>query len=150
MLPGQNSWFMDHPVFSNQYLTCILDDSIPVLKHRWQCSPPLGEFKKGLLAILKEYKQYKIDYPNLKWLADTELLGELSEEDEKWLTSEWDHLLFDEAGVKVHAVILGPDFFADYPMEKFKSSSERKFQELGAQLEVFLDEKGAYDWLRSC
>ncbi|MCG8390388.1 MAG: hypothetical protein MJA30_32870, partial [Cytophagales bacterium] len=102
---------MDHPVFSNQYLTCILDDSIPVLKHRWQCSPPLGEFKKGLLAILKEYKQYKIDYPNLKWLADTELLGELSEEDEKWLTSEWDHLLFDEAGVKVHAVILGPDFF---------------------------------------
>ena len=139
---------MDHPVFANQYLTCVLDDSVPVLKHRWLCAPPGGEFQKGLLAILEEYKKLKTIYPNLMWLADTELLGELSEEDEGWLTREWDHLLFDEAGVKVHAVILGPDFFADYPMEKFKSSSEKKFQQLGAQLEVFLDEKGAYQWLR--
>ncbi len=139
---------MARKVFENQHVTCVLDESIPVLKHRWQGAPPEGQFRKCLVAILDEYKKLKPAYPNLKWLADTELLGELSEEDEKWLTQEWDRMLFHDAGVRVHAVILGPDFFADYPMEKFKSSSEKKFQEIGARLEVFLDEEGAYDWLR--
>ncbi|MEM6361598.1 MAG: hypothetical protein AAF731_16010 [Bacteroidota bacterium] len=134
-------------VFENQFVTCELDEAIPVLTHTWHCEPPEGEFKKNLLQVLDHYNQLKISYKNLKWLADTQLLRELSEEDEEWLVTEWDHLLFEEAGLKVHAVILGEDFYADYPMEKFKQSSAKKFNDFGATLEVFLNKENAINWL---
>lgn len=135
-------------IFENEFVTCDLDESIPVLIHHWLMEPPVGEFKKNVLQVLEHYNRLKIDYPNLKWLADTQHLGELSEEDEEWLVTEWDRLLFNEAGLKVHAVILGEDFYADYPMEKFKQSSAKKFNELGAKLEVFLNEENAMKWLK--
>ncbi len=64
-----------------------------------------------------------------------------------WLDEEWDHLIFREAGVKVHAVILGTDIFADYPMEMFKLASIQKNSELGIELEVFSSADKAYEWL---
>ena len=136
-------------IFRNKFVICELDDSVPVLKHRWLQPPPDQEFQQGLLNILKEYdKLAQTDnLKDLKWLADTELLGELSEEVEDWLVSTWDHKIFDESGVKVHAVILGSDLFADYPMEKFKMSSEDKFEKHGIRLGVFANEEQAYDWL---
>jgi len=138
---------MTEKVYENECVVCELDDLVPVLRHRWIRRPSSEEFRSGLISILEEYKKYKHDYDGLKWLADTELLGQLTKEDEEWLTSEWDHLLFNEAGVKVHAVILGPDLFADYPMEIFKRSSNKKFDEKGVKLEVFANEEKAYGWL---
>ncbi len=135
-------------ILNTAYLNCELDEDVPVLRHKWLQEPPEGEFQKGLLSIFEKFKGLKNQYPDLKWLADTQLLGELSEEDEEWLVTKWDRLLFHEAGLKVHAVILGEDFYADYPMEKFKQSSEKKFNELGAKLEVFLNEENALKWLR--
>jgi hypothetical protein len=135
-------------LFQNENVICQLDEEIPVLRHRWVKEPTSEDFRNGLLALQKIYLEHKSKYDDLKWLADTELLGELNEEDEKWLTSEWDHKLFAEAGVKVHAVILGDSIFADYPMEVFKKSSVQKFKEIGVKLDVFANETNAYKWLK--
>jgi hypothetical protein len=91
----------------------------------------------------------KKSYANLAWLADTQLLGEVDEETEEWFVKVWDDLLFNQAQVKIHAVILGEDLFAEYPMEKFKMDAEQKFKQLNVQLGVFSDEQEAYDWIRT-
>ena len=134
--------------FQNDNVVCELDDSVPVLRHRWIQTPTSDEFRKGLLAMQEIYMGLKSKHENLKWLADTELLGELTIDDEEWLTSVWDQKLFYEAEVKVHAVILGSSIYADYPMEVFKKSSARKFEELGVKLDVFENEERAYRWLK--
>lgn len=136
-------------IFENEYVVCELDDSLPVLKHRWK-SPLLGsKFRENLIQVLQEYVTLTKSYSNLAWLADTTVLGELDEETEKWLADEWQDLLFREAGVKIHAVILGEDIFADYPMEKFKMDAAVKFNQFNVQLEVFSDEEDAYVWIRT-
>ncbi|MDX1629180.1 MAG: hypothetical protein R3345_10810 [Fulvivirga sp.] len=140
---------MAEKIFENEYVICELDESVPLLKHRWLQEPSSHDFKKNLLKILKKYEELKDSYDNLMWLAHTALLGELDEEVEQWLNSTWDALLFKKAGVKVHAVILGSDIFADYPMEKFKHKAEKKFSELGVKLDVFPNEERAYAWLKS-
>ena len=134
-------------LFENECVICELDDEVPVLRHRWIIKPSSEEFRSGLLEMQKIYLGLKPEYKNLKWLADTELLGELPLDDENWLTTVWDNKLFNEAGVKVHAVILGSSLFADYPMEVFKKSSARKYDEMGVKLEVFANEEKAYQWL---
>lgn len=140
---------MERKIFDNEYVECVLDDSIPVLKHRWLKKPPGFEFKKNLKLILSEYDKLKNDYENLMWLADTKQLGEVSEEVEEWLNAEWDTMLFEQSNVKVHSVILGEDIFADYPMEKFKLIAEKKYKKLNVSLGVFADESNANQWMRS-
>ena len=77
------------------------------------------------------------------------MLGEVDEETEAWFVRVWDDLLFNQAQVKIHAVILGDDLFAEYPMEKFKMDAEEKFKQLNVQLGVFSNELKAYDWIRT-
>lgn len=136
-------------IFDNEYVTCELDDSIPVLKHRWKSEPPGVKFKENLIRIQQEYIKLSKSYTNMAWLAHAELLGELDEDMEAWLLEEWEDLLFVKAGVKIHAVILGKDIFADYPMEKFKQDAEIKFEKLNVHLGVFSDEPDAYEWIKS-
>ncbi len=94
-----------------------------------------------------EYMKIKGDYEDLKWLADTQLMEELDTEVKLWLNEDWDRMLFMEAGVKTHAVIRGPDLYADYPMEIFKLVAAKKYNELGIKLEVFENEEQAYEWM---
>ena len=140
---------MIHFIFENDYVICELDDSVPVLKHRWKEETPGEIFRKNLITIQQHYVELVKDYPHLAWLADTQLLGEVDEETEKWFTNVWEDLLFNQAKVKIHAVILGDDFFAEYPMEKFKMDAELKFYKQGVLLGVFSDEQDAYDWMRT-
>lgn len=135
-------------IFENEFVKCLLDDSVPVLRHRWLAAPPAEEFKFNLIRIQEEYIQLKNSYTNLAWLADTNLLGELDEEVEQWLVNTWEDLLFDKAGVQIHAVILGASIYADYPMEKFKSDAEEKYKSKNTRLGVFSNEKEAYDWIK--
>ena len=135
-------------LYENECVICELDDEIPVLRHRWIKQPSSEEFRNGLLDMQKIYVGLKSEIKDIKWLADTELLGELPLEDEDWLTTVWDNKLFNEAGVKVHAVILGSSLFADYPMEVFKKSSAQKYNEMGVKLEVFANVQKAYEWLK--
>ncbi|MBK5278722.1 MAG: hypothetical protein JJE09_07650, partial [Bacteroidia bacterium] len=65
-------------IYRNELINCELDDSIPVLEHRWLKEPTDAQFKNELIAIAKLYRDLKITYKKLAWLADTELLGELS------------------------------------------------------------------------
>lgn len=136
-------------IFENEFVRCELDDDIPVLRHYWLQPPPAEEFKFNLLRILEEYIQLKKTYTNLAWLANTERLGELDLETEQWLVDEWETLLFDKAGVKIHAVILGKDIFADYPMERFKMDAEEKYHFRSLSLGVFSTEAEAYAWIKS-
>lgn len=136
-------------LFENEYVVCALDESVPVLKHRWKKVPSGKVFRENLVKIQQLYLKQSPNYTNLAWLADTQLLGEVDEETEQWFSEVWDDLLFNEAGVKIHAVILGEDLFAEYPMEKFKMDAEEKFKLLGVQLDVFSDEEEAYDWIRT-
>lgn len=139
---------MNNVLLDNELVRCELDSTIPVLKHRWLQRPTSEGFRSQLLAIQKIYIQQKKEYPGLKWLADTELLGELTTEDEKWLAGTWEKLLFVDAELKVHAVILGDDIFADYSMENFQSKSSLAFAEKGVKLGVFMNEERAYEWLK--
>lgn len=135
-------------IFDNEFVTCQLDDSLPVLMHRWKQAPPADEFEFTLKRILDEYKIGAKTYPNLAWLVDAALLGELDEEIEKWLVEVWERMLFEDAGVKIHAVILGQSIFADYPMEKFKQDAEVKFEKFNVHLGVFSNQREAYEWIR--
>ena len=135
------------PLFENEFVTCELDDSLPVLRHRWKLGVTGEAFQSNLLKILGEYRKLKKSYSNLAWLADTTLLGELSEETERWLVDVWENLIFSEGEVKIHAVILGSSIFADYPMENFKEDAEQKFQDFDVHLDVFSNQKDAYRWI---
>ena len=135
-------------IFENESVQCELDDTLPVLRHRWKKEPTAEVFKNNLLKIRDAYNELKHSYANLAWLADTTLLGELDEETEKWLVHVWEHLLFENAGLKIHAVILGSNIFADYPMEQFKADSEQKFEKFNVHLGVFSHEQDAYRWIR--
>ncbi len=136
------------PIIENEFVVCELDTTLPVLKHRWLAKPTGEEFKSQLQDLQKKYIELKKEHPNLMWLADTELLGERSADEEKWLEEVWEDMLFTEAGVKVHAVILSNDIYADYSMEKFKVLAEGKFEELGVHLGVFMDMESAYSWMK--
>lgn len=136
-------------IFENEFVRCELDDDVPVLRHRWLAAPPGQEFKFNLKRILEEYIQLKKTYTNLAWLANTELLGELDVDVEQWLVDEWEGLLFDVAGVRVHAVILGASIYADYPMERFKMDAEEKHRSKNLSLEVFSNESEAYRWIKA-
>ena len=135
--------------FENEYVICVLDESVPVLKHQWKKPPSGNIFRENLLRVQQEFMTLAKTYPKLAWLADTQLLGEVDEETEKWFSEVWDDLLFNKAQVKYHAVILGEDLFEEYPMEKFKMDAENKFKQQEVQLGVFSDEEEAYDWLRT-
>ena len=139
---------MSTKIIEHDFLLCELDDEVPVLKHRWLRNPSDKEFIDGLTSIQREYMKIKDDYEDLKWLADTTLIEELNTEVKQWLTEKWDKMLFIDAGVKTHAVIRGPDLYADYPMEIFKLVSSKKYKELGIKLEVFENEEKAYEWLK--
>ena len=139
---------MIRAVYQNDQLICELDDSIPVLRHRWTKEPTDDQFKNGLIELAKQYRDLKKSYKNLAWLADTKLLGELSSEVEHWLQDTWEELLFRESGVTIHAVILGENIFADFPMEKFKMDAEEKFNNLNVHLGVFSNQHAAYDWIK--
>ncbi|MCU0398460.1 MAG: hypothetical protein MUC73_10185 [Cyclobacteriaceae bacterium] len=140
---------MTQLVFENEYVICELDDSLPVLKHRWKKETPGPIFRENLVKIHERYLEYSKEHSHLAWLADTRELGEVDEETEEWFTEVWEDLLFRIAGVKFHVVILSEDLFAEYPMERFKLEAEERFKELEVQLGVFSDEEEAYDWIRT-
>ena len=135
-------------IFENEFLTCELDDSLPVLRHRWKRATDGEDFRSNLLKVLEEYKKLKNSYSLLAWLADTTLLGELDEETEHWLVNVWEDLLFAQREVKIHAVILGNSIYADYPMENFKADAEQKFHAFDVHLGVFSNQQEAYEWIR--
>lgn len=134
---------MNDLIIDDEFFRCELNPEIPVLVHRWLKKPSSGDFKAGLLEIQRVFNEKKKDYPELKWLADTELLGELTEDDEKWLEETWDKLLFEESGLKVHAVILGNDIYADYSMEEFKRNADKVYSNKGIKLGIFLNSESA-------
>jgi hypothetical protein len=135
-------------IFENEFLTCELDDSLPVLRHRWRRATDGEDFRSNLLKVLEEYKKLKSSYSLLAWLADTTLLGELDEETEYWLVNVWEDLLFAQREVKIHAVILGSSIYADYPMENFKQDAEQKSHNFDVHLGVFSNQQEAYEWIR--
>jgi hypothetical protein len=135
-------------IFENEAVVCELDDSLPVLKHSWKRETSGEDFRNNLMQILDEYRRLKNSYAKLAWLADTAHLGELDEETEVWLVEDWEDLLFVDAGVKIHAVILGKNIFADYPMEQFKNDAEEKFKIFHVVLGVFSTQEEAYRWIR--
>lgn len=134
-------------LLENEFIVVDIDSTVPVMKHKWLQEPSPEEFKIQLLALQKLYISQKDQYDELKWLADTKLLGQRSYEEEQWLEQTWEKLLFEEAGVKVHAVLLGDDIFADYSMEKFKALAAKRYEEAGVKLGVFLIEENAMKWL---
>jgi len=136
-------------VFRNDLLVCELDDSVPVLRHRWTKEPTDEQFENNLIEVARHYRDLKKSYASLAWLADTKLLGELSAQVEEWLENIWEDVLFRESGVTVHAVILGENIFADFPMEKFKMDAEEKFNNLNVRLGVFSNQQAAYDWIKT-
>jgi hypothetical protein len=135
-------------IFENEFLLCDLDDTLPVLRHFWKRETSGEEFKENLYHVLEGYRTLKKSYAKLAWLADTTHLGELDPETEEWLVEDWEDLLFVDGGVRIHAVILGSNIFADYPMEQFKKDSEQKFEIFNVQLGVFSNLEEAYRWIR--
>ena len=46
-------------IFENEFVICELDDSLPVLKHRWKRQAPGEEFRKNLIEIQRHYLKLK-------------------------------------------------------------------------------------------
>ena len=43
-------------IFDNEYVTCDLDDSLPVLRHKWKFELSGEEFKDNVQRVLEEYQ----------------------------------------------------------------------------------------------
>jgi hypothetical protein len=130
-------------IFDNEFATCQLDEFIPVLLHRFKQAPPAEEFQFTLKRILEEYKSLNKSYKNLTRMVDAALPGELDEDVENWLVTDWEKMLFEDAGVKARAVISFQDIFADYRIEKYKLDAEKKFKKFNVHLGVFSNQPEA-------
>lgn len=133
----------------NEWVDVYIDEEIPVMVHKWKKAPDSDTFRSTLKNLQKLYIRNKDTYSNLMWLADTKHLGERTQEDEEWLSDTWEKLLFEDAGVSVHGVILSDDIYADYSMEKFKQKANETYAKKGVNLGVFMDSDTAYNWLRA-
>jgi hypothetical protein len=135
-------------IFEESFIICYLDDSIPVLTHRWKSHASSENFRSTLIRLSETFKVLKKEYPDLAWAGDTTNLGVLSLETQGWLKEKWTGILL-EAGVKYHALIVPKDVFAKFAMSKFKDNMENHHKE-EIILQQFGDEKTANEWLRSC
>ncbi len=135
-------------LFEEEFLVCKFDEENKILYHIWLDKAKGDLFRNSLLKVLDHYKKLKSDHPVLHWLGDTRNLSVLPLDDQKWLDVTWNELLFEEAGVKTHAVIIGDDAFARYAMDKFKNSMNQKYASKNIILETFKDEAAAYSWFK--
>lgn len=135
-------------LFEEDFLVCRFDEDNNILYHVWLDKVKGNMFRDGLLKVLDIYINLKKEQPLIHWLGDTRKLSVLPMDDQKWLDEIWNELLFVEAGVKTHAVIIGDDAFAKYAMEKFKKTMNERYAEQKIKLETFKDEEEAYEWFR--
>lgn len=136
-------------LFTRDYLECFFDEGPKVLFHVWKRKPTTAELKEGLTGVHTEFMNYKNQHGKLlHWLGDTRNLGVLSIDDQGWLEKVWNEMLFDKAGVKTHAVIIGTDVFAKYAMDKFKKNMQAKYGE-NLHVDTFVDKDAAYKWFES-
>lgn len=135
-------------VFEEDHLVCHFNEENNVLHHIWKDKAKGDQFRNGLLKVYDAYIALKKEHPGLHWLADTRNLSVLPLADQQWLDDTWNELLFVQAGVKTHAVIIGDDAFAKYAMEKFKNTMTKRYASQQIKLETFVDEREAYDWFK--
>lgn len=135
-------------LFEEEFLICQFDEENKILYHIWLDKAKGDVFRNALLKVLDFYKTLKSSYSTLHWLGDTTKLSVLPIADQRWLDETWNELLFVEAGVKTHAVIIGDDAFARYAMDKFKNSMNQKYADQNIILETFKDEAAAYNWFK--
>lgn len=138
---------MEKKIFEESYISCTLNDSIPVLSHCWLSHTSADNFRNALIRMADTFKELKKTYPNLTWLGDTTHLGVLSLETQTWLKERWTDYMFN-AGVRQHALIVPKDVFAKFAMNKFKDNADAKHHDL--QTGHFTDEKSALAWLKKC
>ncbi len=136
-------------IFKEEYLECFHDEENNVLMHIWLRKPSSEEFREGLINVHRTYIKYNNPESPLHWLGDTRDMGVLGLEDQQWLDAVWNKMLFVEAGVKAHAVIVGNDVFAKYAMEKFNKAMQEEFAAQKVFLDTFVDKESAYDWFKS-
>jgi hypothetical protein len=137
-------------LFKEIYMECFLDSEARVLYHIWYGKPSSSQFRDGLTRVLNEYQKHKAKFTTpLHWLADTRSLGVVTIDDQGWLQKTWNDMLFNKAGVKSHAVIIGNDVFAKYAMEKFKTAMQELYADKQLYLETFPDKDSAYKWFKA-
>ncbi len=136
-------------IFKEDYLECYHDEENNVLMHIWTRKPSSEEFRAGLINVHRNYVKFNNPDMPLHWLGDTRKMGVLGLEDQAWLDAVWNRMLFVEAGVKAHAVIVGADVFAKYAMEKFNKAMQEEFSAQKVFLDTFENKEKAYDWFKS-
>lgn len=136
-------------LFENEFIVCQFDEENSIISHIWLDKVKGDDFRKNLLKVLDFYKTIKRDSPTLHWLGDTRKLSVMPIADQKWLDEAWNELLFVDAGVKTHAVIIGDDAFSKYAMEKFKKTMNQKYADKKIILETFKDETAACAWFKN-
>lgn len=136
-------------LFEEEFLLCKFDEENKILYHIWLDKVKGDLFRNSLLRVLNYYKNLKTEHPILHWLGDTRNLSVLPLDDQKWMDETWNELLFVDAGVKTHAVIIGNDAFAKYAMDKFKNTMNQKYESQNIALETFKDEAAAYSWFKN-
>jgi|SRR5690606_9607363 len=138
-------------IFKLPHLECYYDEDANVMFHTWIKKPTSEQLKSGLKKVFDEYVSLRKQLGNnIHWLADTQKIGVISIDDQAWLEKVWNEMLFVQANIKTHAVIIGNDVFAKYAMEKFKKAMLEKYKDRNLHLATFPDKAQAYDWFRSC
>ena len=139
---------MKKQIFEEPYLECYLEDSVPVLAHRWKSHPNKDEFKSSLMKMIEHFKALRKDHPALTWCGDTTNLGVLSLETQNWLNEEWSQIMV-KAQLKYHALVVPKDVFAKHAMKKFKDSIDSGHKE-EIVISYFTEETAAFNWLKDC
>jgi len=137
---------MKQTLFDLDYLICTLDEKHAVLSHAWKRKPTSEEFEEGLMKVCHAYIEQKPKFPKLHWLGDTKNVGVLSLKTQKWLDDVWNETLFNKAGVRTHAVLVGSDVFGKYAMQKFANQAEKMYEKQNLKMGVFETEPEAYKW----
>lgn len=110
------------------------------IRIQWLDYPGSKEFRAGMDAMLEAMKKHN----TAKILSAEGKLGAVSEEDQKWVYTDWTPRCA-ELGVTKTAIILSDDIFNQISVENMVNQSAELAEESTTQ--YFKNEKEALDWL---
>jgi hypothetical protein len=129
-------------LFSNDYVTISIDESIPCLEWIGKKFISSEAFRESEEKSLSFYREYVGKYSNLQWYVDARKVGAISHNDTEWVAKTiLPH--FAQLGLKKEAFVVPESAFGKVAINDYKSESGDTIK-----IEVFDSELKAKTWLR--
>ena len=131
-------------LFSNEYFTISIDESVPCLEWIGKKFMPSEAFRLSERKSLEFYLEYKDKYPNMEWFVDARYIGVVLPEDTKWVVDE---ILpqFVENGLTKEAFVLPKSAISQLMLKRYKKeATSAGYIEIG----TFDNIEDAKNWLK--